>query len=94
MPHLVQVQNEYAKHSFSIVASTDDSVELTQAFADEHAINFPILADAPAVREAYGVGLIWGSSFFLVDPEGQIVAQDLDACEARLAEELGEATAE
>lgn len=91
MPHLVQVQETYAKQSFSMVGLTDVDPETARAFAREYELNFPVLANGEAVREAYGVDLVWGSSFFLIDPEGTIVAQGLDDCEERLAREFGAA---
>lgn len=90
MPHLVQVQENYGSQSFSIIGITDESTESAQRFAEQQKLNFPVLADAGTVRDAYGVGLVWGSSFFLVDPKGEIVEQGLDACEIRLGQELGE----
>ncbi len=84
----MQVQDTYRDRSFSIVGVTDVDVATAQAFAREHALNFPVLANGKAVREAYGVDLVWGSTFFLIDPAGTIVAQGLEECEERLAMEL------
>ena len=89
MPHLVQVQENYGSQSFSIIGITDESTESAQRFAEQQQLNFPILADAGKVRDAYGVGLVWGSSFFLIDPNGEIVEQGLDASEIRIGQELG-----
>lgn len=89
MPHLVQVQDNYGSQSFSIIGVTDESTESAQRFAERQKLNFPVLADAEPVRDAFGVGLVWGSSFFLIGPDGTIVEQGLDACEVRLGLELG-----
>ncbi len=77
MPHLVEVQEELGSESFSLVGVTDAGLEEVEEFAREFELNFPILCDAEAVGEAYGVDLIWGSVFYLVDPERRIVADAL-----------------
>ena len=94
MPHLVQVQQSYRDQGFSIVAVTDVERDVAKRFALDNGLNFPILSEAEPVREAYGVDLIWGSAFFLVDPTGTIVEQGLDDCLARVEAELGAAASE
>jgi peroxiredoxin len=89
MPHLVKVQENYGSQSFSIVGVTDVDEETAQRFANDQKLNFPILANGEAVREAYGVDLVWGSTFFLIGPDGTIEEQGLDASEVRLGIELG-----
>lgn len=91
MPRLVQVQNDYSDRSFSIVGVTHVDAATAQEFVRARELNFPVLADAGDVRDAYGVDLVWGSAFFLVGPDGTVVEQGLEDGLARLAAELGPA---
>ena len=85
----MQVQETYGGEDFTLVTVTDAPADEAAAFAFEERVTFPVLAGAALTRAAYGVDLIWGSTFFLVDPAGEIVATELEQAEERLAEELG-----
>ncbi|MEM7163846.1 MAG: hypothetical protein AAF581_00190 [Planctomycetota bacterium] len=89
MPHLVQVQAEFDDwRRFMIVGVTAGSRRDAEKVADDCDLNFLLLANATADCEAYGVRLVWGSTFYLVNPSGRIVASGLTACEERLRAEL------
>ena len=68
----------YAGPQFSVVGITDEDALLVDEFRRDLALTFPILTSGQAAREAYGIDFIWGSVYFLVDPEGRIVADTLD----------------
>ena len=57
-------------------------------FMAQQALNFPLLAGTPENARNFGVEAIWGSVFFLVDPEGQIVAGSLKSAERVLEEQI------
>ena len=88
MPHLVQVQEELGGPDFSLLAITDAPAEEMAAFRERHELNFPILSEAVATREAFGIDLIWGSVFYLVDPEGRVVEDGLERSVERVEDEL------
>ncbi len=58
----------------TLVGVTNANAAVTADYREEQGIAFPILADASAVSEAWGVAMIWGNVVRLVDPEGRIVA--------------------
>jgi peroxiredoxin len=91
MPHLVQVQRDYEDESFSIILVTKATAVEMRAFADRHELNFPVLAEAHETLDAFGVSMIWGSEFYLVDPQGYVVARGVGEAEERLARELSAA---
>lgn len=74
----------------AVYAVTDDTVELTAQYAIDQGLEFPILAEAPLTREAWGIDMIWGNVVHLVDPEGRIVADDLGGAETILSRRSGE----
>ncbi len=88
MPHLVQVQEKYGESSFRVVGVTQATVLQAEKFMIDQALNFPLLAGTEENAENFGVKAIWGSVFFLVDPEGQIVAGSLRSAERVLEKEL------
>ncbi len=75
------MQEQYSDRGLVIAGVTDASREDVEGFIHEHATNFPVLAEAEADREAFGVSMIWGSEFFLLDDGGNILSQDLDEIE-------------
>ena len=88
MPHLVQVQEKYGESSFRVVGVTQAAVLQAEQFMADQALNFPLLAGTELNAENFGVKVIWGSVFYLVDPEGRIVAGSLRSAEHVLEEEL------
>ena len=89
MPHLVEMQNAYAKKNFTVIGVTAAAREQVAAFGGEQNVNYPMLAAAQADQDAYGVSLVWGTMFFLINPKGEIVSQDLKQIEKQLANKLG-----
>lgn len=65
----------------AVFAITDETVEVTEQYAIDQGLEFPILAEAPLTREAWGIDMIWGNVVHLVDPEGRIVADGLGRAE-------------
>jgi len=86
MPHLVEVQERYGSDAFSLLAVTEVPAPEAEAFVLAEGLTFPVLAGGPENVAAYGIDLIWGSPVFLVEPGGQIVADDLAGAEAALSQ--------
>lgn len=82
----MEVQRRYGDRSLAVVGVTEASADEACAFARENDLEFPILAEAGDVQEAYGIDAIWGSVVFLIDPDGRVVADSLAAAEAALSE--------
>jgi len=75
--------DEYREAGVRVIGVSPDSVEDVRKFAEKHALDFTLLADADhAVADAYGT---WGEksmygkkyfgvrrATFLIDPEGQV----------------------
>ena len=47
-------------------------------FNREYDLPYPLLAEAQPLLDAYGIELIWGSVFYLIDPDGRVLAADLE----------------
>jgi peroxiredoxin len=88
-PHLVEVQDTYKAKGLRLIGVTKATREDTRRFGADQKVNYALLAEAEADQLAYGVKLVWGTRYFLVDPDGTVVAQELDVIEQRLAAELG-----
>ena len=88
MPHLVQVQEKYGESSFRVVGVTQATVLQAEKFMADQTLNFPLLAGTEENAENFGVKAIWGSVFYLVDPQGQIVAGSLKSAERVLEDQL------
>lgn len=88
VPHLVEVQNRYAKKGVQVVGVTAAGRQEIDTFTQQRIVTYPILASSAGDMSAYGIRSI--PTTYLVDPSGQIVETGLDAIEARLEAELGE----
>ena len=89
IPRLVQAHTELPADTALVGIAAGPEFELFQ-FAREHRLPYPILAEAEPLMDAYGIDLIWGSVFYLVDPEGRVLAADREpSIEAALAAEAG-----
>ena len=77
IPRLVQVHSELPADTALVGIAAGPEFELFQ-FAQEHRLPFPILAEAEPLMDAYGIDLIWGSVFYLVDAEARVLAADLE----------------
>ena len=72
------MQETFGAKGFTVVGVTEETVKDTRTFAAQHDVNYPILAGSDGPRKAYGVEAIWGSIFYLVSPDGRIVAKGLE----------------
>lgn len=88
MPRLVEMQEEYSDLNLRLLGVSDADAGSLRSFSEQHGLNFELLASAPKTRKAFGVEMVWGSTHYLVDPAGQVVAKGLDGA----AEVLDEAT--
>jgi peroxiredoxin len=78
----VQIQETFGGKGLTVVGVTEETVEDSRTFAAQHQVNYPILAGSDGPRKAFGIDVIWGSIFYLVSPDGRIVAKGLDeSCE-------------
>lgn len=60
-----------------VLGVTDSSIDDTLQFLEDENLPFAILADAAAVREQWGVGVIWGSPSYLLNDRGEILAEEV-----------------
>ncbi len=79
MPHLVKIAAQYESLGLQVLVITEAPTAQVLLFVDEHSLPFHVYADAETVRVAYGIDMIWGSPAFLLDREGRVVAEELDA---------------
>ena len=70
----MKIAANYESIGLQVLAVTEASIEDACAFVDEHALPFPVLADAESVRIAFGIDMIWGSPVFLLDRVGKTMA--------------------
>ena len=68
---------------------TDHDEAAVRQFATAWQVNYPIAFAAERDREAFGIEMVWGSTFYLVDPFGRIVESGFEACMETLAERFG-----
>lgn len=78
----MQIAERHDGDGLQVLGVTDATVDDTLDFLDDTNLPFAILADAAAVREAWQVGVIWGSPSYLVDRDGQIVREEVLALSA------------
>ena len=87
-PRVAQLRDEFLPHGVLVVGVTSASREDAQEFIEDAGGQYPVLANGSTDRDAWGVDLIWGSIFYLINPHGIIVLEGLDAAEARLRTEF------
>lgn len=85
----MEMQDEFEAEGLLVVGVTEAGETRAAAFSRELDLNYPLLAEDAADLESFGVDVIWGTVVFLIDPDGTIVADDLDASEEILRRELG-----
>jgi hypothetical protein len=78
VPHLVQMQEEFGGPEFAVVGVTAADADEAREFLVEASGNYPALSEAQATLTAWGIDMIWGNVVYLVDPDGRIVADELD----------------
>ena len=85
VPHLVKMQETYGGEDFSVIGLMEGSSDAAASFARAQGVNYPILSESPDF-DAYDIFFV--PVTYLVDPSGQIVADDLKDAEAILAQNL------
>jgi peroxiredoxin len=88
VPHLKRVRAHYARLGLTVVGITPVSKPDAGDFVDAQAVPYPVLADAGAEFEVYGVREV--PDTFLVDPEGVVVARGMEAIQEALFTQFGE----
>jgi len=86
VPHLKQLQEEFGGDDFSVVALMQGDVFEARNFAQRHETNYPIKTSSGEDFSTYGVWFV--PVTYLVDPNGQIVADDLDEAHEMLRAKL------
>lgn len=87
-PRVAQLRDDLADHGVIVVGVTSESREDAREFIEVAGGRYPVLANAAADRDAWGVDFVWGSVYYLLDPNGVIVLEGLDAAEDRLRTEF------
>ena len=80
------MQEEFGGEEFGVVGVMKGDSIAAQKFATELGATYPILTGADATFDAWGV--TWLPQAYLIDPEGNVVADDLEAIDALLGEKL------
>ena len=83
------MQARYADDNVAVVGVAGAARADVEAFRVAHGVTYPLLADADADLEAFGVRMIWGSEIYLLDSDGKILARGMDDVDAALAAEHG-----
>ena len=82
----MQLRNKFGNR-LSLAGVTSASSSDASSFAQRHGVNYPILAEASETQKAFGVRAL--PATYLIDPEGMVVSQDLEAIEELVAQKLG-----
>lgn len=82
VPHLLRVRRNYARHGLTVVGVTPASKEDAHRFAQANALPYPVLSEAGAELEIYGVREV--PDAFLVDPQGVVVARGMELIQEAL----------
>ena len=69
------MQDEGAAKVAGVTAATAAEAE---AFIREQGVNYPVIAEAGALFESYGVNAVWGSVVYLIGEDGRIVERGID----------------
>ena len=85
VPHLVKMQETFGGEDFSVIGLMEGARDTAASFARTQSVNYPILSESPDF-DAYAIFFV--PVTYLVDPSGQIVADDLEDAEAILAQQL------
>lgn len=88
VPELLRMRRLYAPDGLTVVGVTPDSKLEAQPFISEHALPYPILVEAGAELELYGVHEV--PDAFLVNPEGEVLARGMPLIELALLNQFGE----
>jgi hypothetical protein len=77
VPHLVEVQKEFSSEKFIVVGLMEGDSDQAAKFISELKASYPILTEADDSFSNWGVTLLPQS--YLINPEGVVVADDLDS---------------
>jgi peroxiredoxin len=78
------MQEEHGGDDFTVVGVMREDEADARRFASDLGATYPILAEASDVFGEWGVR--WIPQAYLIDPQGRVVARDLDRIEAHLRE--------
>ena len=87
MGHLVRLQEAHPD-KLTVIGVTEAPLDETLAFREEHSVPYYLLANAQADREAFGIDLVWGNQVYLIDPDGNVVAEGPSDVDEFLKEHL------
>jgi peroxiredoxin len=79
------MQETYGGEDFSVIGLMEGSSDTASAFAQAQGVNYPILSESPDF-DAYDIFFV--PVTYLVDPNGQIIADDLEDAEVILAQQV------
>ena len=80
------MQEEYGGEDFTVVGVMRGSDEEAERFIEELGATYPILTGAEGTFDDWGV--TWLPQAYLIDPDGNVVASEMGAIDALLAESL------
>lgn len=86
VPHLVQLQEDFAGADFSVLGLMQGNAIQARTFAQQRRTNYPIKTESGQDFSNFNVWFV--PATYLVDPSGQIVADNLDDAQAILSAEL------
>lgn len=86
VPHLVQLQEDFAGDDFSVLGLMQGDAIQAHTFAQQRRTNYPIKTGSGEDFSNFNVWFV--PATYLVDPSGQIVADNLDDAHAILSAEL------
>lgn len=81
------MQSEFGPKGVQVAGVTEASAAEAERFLVEFGLTYPVIADARALFEAYGVEALWGSVVYLIDAQNRIVARGIDPIRKELAQE-------
>ena len=90
VPELTKVQETYGVQGISVIGVTPVSKVEAHRFAQDMGLPYPVLADAAAELEIYGVREV--PDTFLVDPDGVVVARGMELIQEALVSRFGDPT--
>jgi peroxiredoxin len=86
VPHLVQLQKDFSAKGFSVLGLMQGNALQARSFAQQRHTNYPIKTGSGQDFSNFNVWFVPAN--YLVDPKGQIVADNLDDARAILSSQL------
>ena len=78
------MQNDYKAKGVVIVGVTGALPLEAERFLLESSLNYPVLADGEAIKQAWGVKKLWGSVVYLIDRDGNVLVRGIEETLAEL----------